>query len=155
MEDNKPIFRVNYLSYVEQILNCICIRCQRIPINLSEDEINILLEIKRGTDRFREIRLLTKNFTYCQRFGCGNPKYYITTDKKNQTVFASVGNRPPLILEPRTCYDILRQVSNDGCRIMGFDPEKTSLENMININPVVSLIESPLVFDGDTPRNNF
>jgi len=155
MAENNPIFRVDYLSCVEQILNCICIRCQRIPINLSEDEINILLEIKRGTDRFQKLKLLTKNLTYCQRFGCGNPKHYITADRKSRTVSIHTGILSSFILEPQLCYDILRHVSDDDCQIMGFDPKKTSLKNMININPSVSLINIPLVFDGDTPRNNF
>ncbi len=144
----EPVFHMGYISYLKNILSCICIRCNKLLVYKNEAEISKLLKNKQGKQRFSDIRAITKNVTHCLRNGCGTPAHKITIDKKygNCVLLAEAVKKPtdaddttfrkrtPQCLTPQLCYDILRAVSNEDCMIMGFDPKKSRPEDMIIIN---------------------
>lgn len=146
----EPVFHMGYLPYIKNILSCICIRCHKLLVHKNEVELASMLKNKQGKQRFSEIRSITKNVSHCQRIGCGVPAHKISIDKKNGNVFIlaeairrtsdadetdfSKKKKAPQSLTPQLCYHILRDISNEDCATMGFDPKKSRPEDMIIVN---------------------
>ena len=146
----EPVFHMGFLLMLKNVLSSICIRCNKLLVYRNEDEISKLLKNKQGKQRFVEIRAITKKVTHCQRenSGCGTPVHKILIEKKLGSVYLRAEamkkteeeeseytkKRSHQILTPQLCYDILRQVSDQDCMIMGFDPEKSRPEDMIIVN---------------------
>jgi DNA-directed RNA polymerase II subunit RPB1 len=159
----EPVFHMGYLPIIRSILSCICIRCSKLLIYKNEREINRLLRTKQGKQRFLEVRNLCKGIAYCQmeNYGCGTPVHKISIEKKYGSVFLLAEpsrmlvdeestefrkKTRPQIITPHLCYDILRSISDEDVRIMGFDPERSRPEDMIIINfPVPPIQVRPSV----------
>lgn len=152
----EPIFHIGYLPFVKKILSCICLRCCKLLVYKNEREIGEMLKNKSGKSRMNEIRNLVKSVTYCQKqyYGCGTPVSKIKLEIKKSTAaislisetdFTTVGEeggpaagfefegkkKNRQILTPDIVYDILKNISDTDCRILGLDPEKSRPENMI------------------------
>jgi len=154
----EPVWHMGFINTVKNILGCICIRCSKILINKSIDEINTVIRNKYGKVRFAEIKKLTSGIKYCQRtdYACGSPvpiitKKIITTGNtagsiqlQAETELSGVseedgGNtlgkkRVIEVLKPKVVYNILKNVSDLDYQIMGFDTVKGRPEDMIIIN---------------------
>lgn len=139
----EPVFHMGYISYVKNILSCICIRCTRLLVHKNENEIEKLLKNKNEKQRYADIKSLTKNITNCTR--CGSPAHKISIDKKYGNVFilaevikrttdtAELTEKKKIqqSLSPQLCYDILRTIPDEDCMIMGFNPKICRPESMI------------------------
>lgn len=147
----EPVFHMGFLPFVKNILGCICIRCNKLLVYKNEEEISKLLKNKQGKQRFQKIKSICKGVTHCQKenYGCGTPAHKITIERKYGNVIllaeavkkngetdetGEIKKRAPQIITPQLCYDILKSVSDEDCRIMGFDPEKSRPEDMIITN---------------------
>lgn len=169
----EPVFHMGFIRILKDILSCICIRCSKLLIYKNESEINKMLKNKQGKQRFEIIKSITKGVTHCQKFnyGCGTPAHKISIEKKNGNVFClakainkstetevEVDNKKnaPQILTPQHCYDILKNMSNEDCIIMGFDVECSRPEDMIIINfPVPPIQVRPTMkFDFKTSADD-
>lgn len=147
-----PVFHMGYMVYIKKILSCICLSCSKLLVHKNELEIAEMLKNKSGKSRMNEIRNAVKNITYCQKenYGCGAPVSKIKEEKNKSTatislyaetnlenlqaeegapVFEKKKNR--LLLTPDMVYDILKNISDTDCRILGLDPEKSRPEMMI------------------------
>jgi len=150
----EPVFHMGFLSFIKKILSCICLRCSKLLIYKNEKEITEMLKNKTGKARFAEIRNIVKNVTYCQKanYGCGAIVSKIRSEIKKSTgaislyyVYSetSLANLPKeeggmegkkklrQTLTPDLVYDILKNISDDDCLIMGIDPKKSRPESMI------------------------
>jgi DNA-directed RNA polymerase II subunit RPB1 len=147
----EPVFHMGYIQYVKKILSCICLRCSKLLVYKNENELMDMLKNKSGNARFMEIRNVSKNVTYCQKlnYGCGTPVSKIKIESKKSTsdiniiaetsltgVVGDEGDKDGKkkirqILTPEICYDILKNISDIDCMIMGLDPNKSRPENMI------------------------
>lgn len=154
----EPVWHMGFINTVKSIMACICIRCSKLLINKSIDEINQVIRNKYGKVRFAEIKKLTSGIKYCQRtdYACGSPVPVITKKIVNtgntsgsillqaETELSGVSEEDggnPLgkkrvieILKPKTVYNILKNVSDLDYQIMGFDTVKARPEDMIIIN---------------------
>lgn len=147
----EPVFHMGFLGFLKNVLNCICIKCNKLLVYKNEKEVSKLLKNKHGKQRFAEIRSICKGITHCQKenYGCGTPAHKITIDQKYGNIFilaeairkggemdetGDIKKRAPQLLTPQLCYDILKSVSNEHCVIMGFDPNKSRPEDMIIAN---------------------
>ena len=151
-----PIYNYGYLDMVKNILGCICLRCSKLLIYKTEEEINQLLTTtKSGQVRFNEIRKLTSNIPYCARTdqNCGVPVPKIKKDIKKalgivqllaitnlqNIVSGEEGAQSSFekkkqireVIAARQAYDILKLVSDNDYRIMGFDPTVSRPEDLI------------------------
>ena len=149
------VFHMGYLDFVKKILGCICIRCSKLLVHKNENEIAEMVKTKSGRARLNEIRNQVKNVTYCQKnnYGCGALISKIKLEKKKTTgaitlyVLFSESNmanikdegekindrkKTRLILTPTIVYNILKNVSDQDCIIMGIDPKKTRPEELIH-----------------------
>ena len=151
------VFHMGYIQFVKKILSCICLRCSKLLVFKNEKELADMLKTKSGKNRLNDIKNVAKNITHCQKtnYGCGTPVSKIKVEIKKTTGTISIiaetnmTNLPGeggdafagdfdgkkklrQILTPENCYDILKNVSDIDCLIMGLDPNSSRPENMIH-----------------------
>ena len=151
----EPVFHIGFITTVKNILGCVCLRCSKLLINKSLEEINQVIRNKYGKVRFAEIRKLTSSIKYCQRqdYSCGSPVPIITKkispttgniQLQAETELSGVteedggsetGKKRVIeILKPKNIYTIMKNISDLDYQIMGFDTAKARPEDMIIIN---------------------
>jgi DNA-directed RNA polymerase II subunit RPB1 len=144
----EAVLHVKYISYVHKILNMICISCSKILVYRNETEIQKVLNIKSNKERANFIKETTKNITHCSKanYGCGCPvpKIKIESNKKSAlNIIAETESSSPddhtnekkklrQILSPNMIYDILKNITDDDCILMGIDASVSRPENMIH-----------------------
>ena len=145
------LFHIGYLSYVHKILSCICLRCSKLLVHKNEDEIKDATKTKSGKERMAYVRSLTKNVTHCQKpdYGCGTQIPKIKIDRKKSSVAINVIAETDLegvkddgvtdgkkklrqILTPDIIFDILKNISDEDCNIMGMNASRSRPEDMIH-----------------------
>lgn len=162
----EPVFHYGFLDIIKGILGCICIRCSKLLLYRNEEEIRNILKItSKGKIRFAEIKKLTANIAYCSRTdqNCGAPVPKIKKDIKKSSITiqliaisnlqdnseTNVINRKKQtkeILTPKIIYTILKNISDEDCRIMGFDPNIFRPEDfIIKIFPIPPIAIRPSV----------
>ena len=155
-----PVFHIGFLPHLKNILQCICLKCSNILVEKTDSHFKKAL-LKKSEHRFKEIKLLTKSVNYC--FHCGVPvptikreikesgtiKIMIERDVNNEDNKESTDNQFGIkkikeSLSPRDCYDILRNVSDNDCYLLGFNPQVQRLEDLIiTIFPIPPVILRP------------
>lgn len=146
-----PVFHMEYITFVQKILSSVCLGCSKLLVYKNDDELLELVKNKSGKARFSEIRNITKKVSYCMKpgYGCGRPVSKIKIEIKkgtgaiNMISENSISGQPDeaidgkkkikQILTPEMVYDILRNISDVDCSIMGLDPKKSRPENMIHL----------------------
>lgn len=164
----EPVFHMGYIQFVKKILSCICLKCSKLLIYKNEKEFAEMLKTKSGKSRLNEVRNIAKNVTHCQKlkYGCGTPVSKIKVDIKKSTAIINIVAETNLanlpnevagdgfegkkkirqILTPADCYDILKNVSDVHCMILGMDPKISRPEDMIHkIFPVPPVQVRPSV----------
>ena len=144
----EPVFHFGFIEHVKNILGCVCLRCSKLLIYKTEKEMNDILKNRSGKARFDEIKRLTSNITYCQNpdYSCGAPipsvrvhdtGVQIVAETKVEegeegTVISNTGKQKiQEILSAEDCHNILKNISDVDCKIMGFDPLLNRPENLI------------------------
>lgn len=145
----EPVFNIEFLPYLKKILSCICLRCSKLLVYRNEDAIAEIVRTREKKNRFEDIRAVVKNVTYCQKpgYGCGTKVSKVKIDDKKATALINIVSETEVgpeegdistdkkkirqILTPETCYDILKNISDEDCIILGLDPNLTRPENMI------------------------
>jgi len=144
----EPVFHYGFIEHVKNILSCVCIRCSKLLVYKNEREMNDILKNRVGKARFDEIKRLTGSITYCQNpdYSCGAPipnirviesEIQIIAETKvdegeEGTVVSNTGKQKiQEILRAEDCYNILKNISDVDCRIMGFDPKINRPENLV------------------------
>lgn len=168
------VFHIGYLPFVHKILTCICPRCAKLLIYKNEDDIKELLKMRSGKDRMTYIRAASKNITYCQHnnYGCGVqiPKIKIEVKKSSSAinVIAEIEadgkddgegkKKQRQVLPPEAIYDILKNISDEDCRILGIDPTRSRPEDMVHkVFPVPPVQVRPSArgdFTGGSPMED-
>lgn len=169
----EPVFHIGYLNTVKKVLGCICLKCSKLLIYKNEEEIENIVRNKSRKARLSEIRNVVKDVTHCQKLnsGCGAPTAKIRIDptKKGSLSINLIAEykleqgdkseateklkkKTVVILTPEICYNILKNISDHDCELMGFNPEKCRPEMMIHkIFPVPPVPVRPTAkTDGST-----
>lgn len=147
----QPVFHLGYFDHIISILRCVCIKCSKLLVYKTEEEIIKLLKTKKGKNRLNEMKNLVKSINYCQKanYGCGNPVPKIKAEKKKSTIEINIvaeyapptskqnddnTDKKPIkeILTPMLVYNILKNISDRDCLILGIDPTKSRPEDMIH-----------------------
>lgn len=146
----ETLYHVGFLPYVKKILSCVCIKCSKLLVYKNEAELNDILKNKTGKNRLAAVKELVKEVQYCQRpnVGCGAmvPKIKLDAKKTSMQInmiaeFKVSGTdeatgQPKkieqVILTAHDCYNILKNISDDDCRILGLDPSKNRPEDMLH-----------------------
>ena len=147
----EPVFHISFMTYIQKILSCVCLKCSKLLIPKKKSELLNILKTKTPKNRFNEIRNMSKNITYCQNdnYNCGTPVFKIGIKKNGygihlvaepnikiineNDITSNVYGKKKLsyLLTPDICYRILNNISNEDYEIMGINPRVTRPENMI------------------------
>jgi DNA-directed RNA polymerase beta' subunit len=162
----EPVFHVGYLNYVKKILSCVCLKCSKLLIYKNEDEIADMLKNKSKKMRMAEIRNLVKNVTHCQKqhYGCGTMVSKIKIDVRKATGAINIisetnmANIPAeeganvhiegkkkisYVLTPDMCSNILANISDIDCLLLGLDKICRPEKMIHKIFPVIPVAARP------------
>jgi DNA-directed RNA polymerase II subunit RPB1 len=151
------VFHMGYIDFVKKILSSVCLKCSKLLIYKNEDELASLLKNKHKKQRFAEIRGISKNVTYCQKpnYGCGTPVSKIKKEIKKTTCEINIISETSLtglqtedgsfegkkkirqILTPEICFNILKNISDTDCELMGLNPKESRPEDYIIKNFII------------------
>jgi DNA-directed RNA polymerase II subunit RPB1 len=156
----EPVFHYGFMNHLKSILQCICLKCSNLLIEKADVMFKKALN-KRSEARFKEIKLLTKNVNYCYHCGVpvpsikkdikdnGSIKIMIerdigTSKDKEKEEAVILGKKIKESLSSRDCYNILRNVSDNDCFLLGFNPMMHRPEDLIIENfPIPPVIIRP------------
>jgi len=145
----EPVFHFGFITHVTSVLKCICLKCSNILIERTPSNIDKLKSLN-SKNRFKEIKEMCKNISYC--YHCGTPVPKIKKEVKEQSASIrillekEIGNvvvnqstgesteQKKVLKEsllPRDCHNILRNISDTDCYILGFKPNESRPEDMI------------------------
>ena len=164
----KPVYHISFLTTIVNVLSCVCIRCSKLLIDGSpkiEKEIQYIISTSPSSKiRFTRIKNLLKNVKYCNKdnYGCGAVRPRIKReDRPRIDIIAEFpvtkgddeeGQEKSIkqVLTPEICYSILKNISDEDYKLLGFNPEISRLENMvIQILPVSPIAIRPSVINRD------
>jgi DNA-directed RNA polymerase beta' subunit len=145
-----PVFNFGFLNHLKNILQCVCLKCSNILVD--KTDINFKKTIsKKPENRFKEIKILTKNINFCVHCGVPVPKIkrevkdngsikimierdINTTGNTTETLDVNILKKTKESLSPLDCSYILRNISDSDCFLLGFNssmhrPEDLIIEN--------------------------
>lgn len=144
------VYHYGYLTHLKSILSCICLRCSKLLIYKTDEEIEDFVKTKSKKVRFALIKKACTNIASCLRpDGCGAVKPKIKTDIKKayatihivaETIVkkedeANIKSKTiKQIITPEHCYNILKNISDVDCMIMGIQnnrPESLIIKNFV------------------------
>jgi DNA-directed RNA polymerase beta' subunit len=137
-----PVFNFGFLNHLKNLLQCVCLKCSNLLVEKSDVQFKKALN-KKCESRFKEIKMLTKNVNYC--FHCGVPvpkikrevkdngsiRIMIERDVNNDIDDVNNIKKIKESLTPRYCYNILRNISDNDCYLLGFNPKMQRPEDLI------------------------
>ena len=147
----EPVFHFGFMNNLKTVLQCICLKCVKILVD-KDKELVSNLKNKKEKFRLKEVREITKNINYCQH--CGTPVPSITKEVKENSASVrillerevgavivdektgdSVESKKKIkeYLPARKCYNILRNLSDVDCYLLGFNPKIARPEDFICI----------------------
>jgi len=143
------VFHYGFLSHLKTVLQCICLQCSKVLIERLDSVFKKLVN-KKCESRFREIKLLTKNINFCPN--CGTPvgkikkeekesaaslKLILERESTSNVIDEKTGELTDQVkkilrvLTPRDCYNILSNLSDTECFLLGFNPKIQRPEDLI------------------------
>jgi DNA-directed RNA polymerase II subunit RPB1 len=143
------VFHYGFLSHLKSVLQCICLQCSKVLIERLDNVFKKLIN-KKSESRFKEIKLLTKNISFCPN--CGTPvgkikkeekesaaslKLILERESTSNVIDEKTGETSDQvkkilrILTPRDCYNILSNLSETECFLLGFNPKIQRPEDLI------------------------
>ena len=161
-----PVYHYGFLDHTKNTLACVCLKCSKVLLAGDIKEVEHILENKFNKSRNSEIRKIISNATYCPNCNAPVPKikretketgsikliaeYALgvgTGDEGTEGGTGGTGEVGPdgefvkrkqkEVIHASMAYDILRNISDSDCRIIGFDPTKMRPENLIIKNFVI------------------
>ena len=147
----EPVFHFGFMNNLKTILQCVCLKCVKILVDKDKDLIKSLKN-KKEKYRLKELREITKNINYCHH--CGTPVPSVTKEVKETSASVRIllerevgavvvdektgdsnetKKKIREYLSPRKCYNILRNLSDVDCYLMGFNPKISRPEDFICI----------------------
>jgi DNA-directed RNA polymerase II subunit RPB1 len=153
----EPVFHYGFLVHLKNILQCICLKCSKLLIEKSDIHYKKTLN-KKAEARFKELKIITKNINYC--YNCGVPVPKIKREVKdngsikiiierdintgNNEDTQIVARKIKESLSPRDCYNILKNLSETDCYLLGFNPKmQLPIDLIITQFPIPPVIIRP------------
>lgn len=136
VELHKPVFHVLLLDHLKDVLNCVCTHCAKLRVKDKPEELQRLLELREPARvRFSRIKKLS-GAKQCLRenSGCGSPYYKFSVvksagdgtilfrgklDRKGKE--EDSGHPEEMNLDAERVFSILKNVSDEDHRLLGFD----------------------------------
>ena len=152
-----PIIHIGYIMYIKTILGCVCNRCSCLKIDPNSSQIQNVLKHKTGLNRLNAVKDLTKDIKTCRLCNSPLPKIKIVNKKELMIIdfvaeYTITGKPVKKIqLTTKYIYNIFKNISNEDCKILGFDPSKSRPEDLFyTYLPVPPIPSRPSVQATDT-----
>ncbi len=124
---NKKVYLPQFLTIVLKVLQSVCFQCSSLLV----EDSSVYNTKKKNNIKFRIIHEQTKDVQCCYECGCVQPKF----SKNNLHIFIGKKNdnniTEKMILNTEECFRILSNITDDDCKICGFDPDYSRPEWMI------------------------
>ena len=166
----EPMFHIKTVDIVKKILGCVCLGCAKILIPKNEMIINSIINIPMGKARLDMIDDITKREKMCrfENNGCGRPKSIIKLKKdkdKSEIIFMiedkiidDETNDNKVVsrkMSSQECYTILSQISDIDSFLLGINPKKYRIENLLLTKfPVAPIQVRPSIRGGFMDSSN-
>lgn len=157
----EKMFNMPFFDVVIMILRCVCVNCSKLLIYKNESELMDILKTKKGKYRLSEVKKMIKSVKNCSKdhYGCGHPVPKIKTEKKKTTIeikiiaeYTSTETEEDKdkviqeVLSAQKIYDILNNISEEHCMILGIDKNKSPPKDLIHsIFPIAPVPIRPSV----------
>jgi DNA-directed RNA polymerase II subunit RPB1 len=149
----KPVFHIGFIDYVKKILNCVCVRCGKLKIDITNHLKNI--EKLTAGERLKYIsNICSSNNKYCTYCKALLPKIELQNKKSNLTVdfimkiqdssmnMNAVYDNKDMEdhmenkklnneLNAEIVFNIFKKIDDQTWRYLGFNPEKVRPEDLI------------------------
>jgi DNA-directed RNA polymerase II subunit RPB1 len=156
-----PVYHYGFLDHAKNVLSCVCLKCSKVLLVNDIKEVENILQNKFNKTRNTEIRKIIANTSFCPNCNAPVPKIKRETKETGSIKLIAeynIGNgsgedgtelgevptdgdfvkkKQKEVIYASTAYDILRNISDSDCRILGFDPTKMRPENFIIKNFVI------------------
>ena len=143
-----PVYHVGFVDFVYKILQCFCWCCS-CPLGSEDDpRVKAAAAVHRGIVQFTQVFIMGRGRFTCKACSAPQPKYSkvgmviarVFTPKK-LAALAALGPAAAAAaarrFTPADALDILRNISDEHCRMMGMDPTKAHPSWMIMQNLAV------------------
>ena len=138
------VYHYGFLDHVVYCLKSTCRKCSKLLIEKTPEVLN-KYNNKNNKERFKETKELTKNVKYCYNCGTPVPKIKKEVNKQSASIKISfelaieksgdsgdeLSRSVKEYITPRECYNILRNISDNDCYLLGFDIEKYRPHDLI------------------------
>ncbi|KAH7815541.1 putative DNA-directed RNA polymerase large subunit [Monocercomonoides exilis] len=179
----KPMFHVGFFSTVLSVLRCVCFTCSRILCSKDDPKFKKAQTYKKPQARLRAMTQLCSPIKECKlkkddskpqesgnifeddehvhmmHDGCGQPqprftrtqlKLIIEFDERSELPEGEERKRE---LDSETVYNILRNISDEDCRALGFNPKYARPDSlMLTVLPVPPPCVRPSILVDSTRR---
>ena len=132
----RPVFHIQFISIVQKILKCICIRCSKLLVDRNSSEMQAIRKTLKGKGLFTEmIDRCSKisGIKICgveSEDGCGAVQPHKFVKKELSKIYAvwkdkgleSIELDNNQLLTAEFVQKIFRRISDEDCRALGLDP---------------------------------
>ncbi|XP_037943651.1 DNA-directed RNA polymerase II subunit RPB1-like [Teleopsis dalmanni] len=167
-----PLYHIGFMNKVLNTLRCVCLTCSKLLITYDCPEMQRILRRYRNspslrldavtrlcvTKKFCSTNIDSKDFTNEPDLGCGAFKPRLMRNGVDIEIvleknFDNPTDEPTEILPTHKVLQILKAITDDDCRLMGFSPKHSRPEWMLfQVMPVSSLSVRPAVLVNSVNR---
>lgn len=157
----KPVFNPLFFDMVVKILNCICINCS-MPRYKNIDAKKIMSGSIINSNKARHIFIsdqLIKNNGICIRCGNNLPKIKDVSKMGNHVLgirATFIKTKEHVDLNAELCHTILKNITDEDCYILGFDPRYSRPDWMIITVLIIpsEVIRPSVIADNGNPSED-
>ncbi|KAK1443083.1 beta and beta-prime subunits of DNA dependent RNA-polymerase [Babesia gibsoni] len=141
----KPMYHCSFMNSLMRVLRCVCYNCSSLLCDKSDNRVKDLMKLRSTSKRLNRLIDICSSSPRCQhatvsgskQLGCGYPQPRYS--KEGTTLMIQFTDRHRQMLEevdeecdqvkraftPEEAYKILKGISKDDMRCLGFDPERS------------------------------
>jgi DNA-directed RNA polymerase II subunit RPB1 len=149
------IFNIGFLGPLKNVLECICLGCGHLLLQKDNKKLKGILEIKSNKNRLAKVHELASKVKVCSVCGVQVSKIKIDPNKQTSSIecYSEIDviegedkRKQRLYLSTDIIAEILDSVPEEDCAIIGIDPKKSKLSDMIHKTfPVAPMTIRPSV----------
>ena len=174
-----PVYHVGHIKTVMKIMRCVCFSCSKLLVDKSDPRFRAAMRIANPQERLRKIMHLASSKHTCEMVddqgmedggeqgGCGNPQPDIKVDEsmrikaefKRRIQSDDLVQLPEtlereMMVSPERARQVLRRISDEDARCLGFDPRYSRPEWLIlTVLPIPPLGVRPSVQADSSTRS--
>jgi DNA-directed RNA polymerase II subunit RPB1 len=136
----KPVIQIKFYDQIIKTLKCVCYKCSALLVDKDDKETMNAIKTKRGKNRFKYFKDLKKP-AECLNCGANQPvwgkgKEYsrvaqIVASFGQAGAKDNVADREKVTFNTEVIYYILKNITDEDCILMGYDPKYARPDWMI------------------------